>query len=814
MSEQTITINSGFFDSVNGDRLYSADQMNMPYKRIVSDGVFATNSGTASDDFQVVSASDGMKIHVKAGEAIVGSKWFKNPITQEITVQANASANPRIDSIILQMNNSLSVRAGRIVYRTGEPALSPSAPDLSTDSDIVELRLANISVPVGLGYVTNAYITDLRGSASCPWVTGLIRQVDTSTLWNQYQAAYAAQFQKYTNDFDAYINIQREAWQEFISGLTEDLTVATNIAVLTDTYTASATVSSIPIGITGWNPTTDVLQVFINGVYADPADRYHLSNNNQNIILEEAIAAGSVVQIVCFKSLVTGEVDTILTMITALQEAIGSPLVASTVAQMTDHDKVYVYTGSETGYTAGNWYYWNGTAWTSGGVYNSTAVQTDTTLTQSGMAADAKAVGDRFDSFGLSSDIKTSLLQLASKVAYIDDGGEDYYQDLYDALYWNTWSVSNVLSHCVSSNRSDSVTKGSAYSATISASSGYTLTGATVSIIMDGVDITSTAYNNGSISIASVTGNLVITVTAEAKTLDSISAVYNQSGTVYDTDTLDSLKTDLVVTATYSDTSTATVPSTDYTLIGTLTVGTSTITVSYGGKTTTFTVTVSGLLPSGYNEYDYIAHNNDTGSAQAVDKMIKLAEYSNMNRIGIEFPVVSTRVQAGLAIIGARTSSGATTSFAFYSSNALTDGSFGYHLHGVDSALKPPFGINTIHNVKYVAATSSPTVLTVDGTDYNVNWNNDSTINAKFTLFSNPTSATSPNRISADIQLGRIIITNLNGEVISDYVPCMRTSDNQLGMYERINGVFYTTPTAGYATYGDASCEYSVGNWA
>lgn len=75
-------------------------------------------------------------------------------------------------------------------------------------------------------------------------------------------------------------------------------------------------------------------------------------------------------------------------------EAYGSPLVASTVAGMTDQSRVYVYTGSETGYTAGNWYYWNGSAWTSGGVYNAVAVNTDTTLSVAGMAADAKATGD------------------------------------------------------------------------------------------------------------------------------------------------------------------------------------------------------------------------------------------------------------------------------------------------------------------------------------------------------------------------------------------------------------------------------------
>ena len=73
--------------------------------------------------------------------------------------------------------------------------------------------------------------------------------------------------------------------------------------------------------------------------------------------------------------------------------------------------------------------------------------------------------------------------------------------------------------------------------------------------------------------------------------LASITAVYTQSGTVYDTDTLDSLKADLVVTAHYTDSSSE--PVSAYTLSGSLTTGTSTITVSYSGKTTTFTVTVT-----------------------------------------------------------------------------------------------------------------------------------------------------------------------------------------------------------------------------
>ena len=83
----------------------------------------------------------------------------------------------------------------------------------------------------------------------------------------------------------------------------------------------------------------------------------------------------------------------------AVQEAkirYGSPLKAETVAQMTDPNRVYVYTGSEDGYTAGNWYYYDATQtppWVSGGTYNAASVNTDSTLSVSGMPADAAAAG-------------------------------------------------------------------------------------------------------------------------------------------------------------------------------------------------------------------------------------------------------------------------------------------------------------------------------------------------------------------------------------------------------------------------------------
>lgn len=75
-------------------------------------------------------------------------------------------------------------------------------------------------------------------------------------------------------------------------------------------------------------------------------------------------------------------------------------------------------------------------------------------------------------------------------------------------------SITNSLSHVSNSNAAVSVEDGAAYTATLTADSGYTM--GNVVIKMSGTDITSTAYtaSTGAISIAKVTGDVTITAVA------------------------------------------------------------------------------------------------------------------------------------------------------------------------------------------------------------------------------------------------------------------------------------------------------------
>lgn len=238
--------------------------------------------------------------------------------------------------------------------------------------------------------------------------------------------------------------------------------------------------------------------------------------------------------------------------------ALGSPSTAATAAAMTDTSKIYVYTGSESGYTSGNWYYYNGSSWVSGGVYNSAAVETDTSLSVSGAPADAKVTGDAINN-----------------IVYVGTEASDSHTQVLVSP--NSQEIELVTHTEFDSEISDLKSQ-------IESGAGFDVTAKTALLDL----LAKATYGDTSWQTSY---NILHDALFPPASLVSISAVYTQSGTVYETTALDDLKNDLVVTAHYDDSTEAEVS--DYTLSGTLTYGTSTVTVTYGEQTTTFDVTVS-----------------------------------------------------------------------------------------------------------------------------------------------------------------------------------------------------------------------------
>lgn len=188
---------------------------------------------------------------------------------------------------------------------------------------------------------------------------------------------------------------------------------------------------------------------------------------------------------------------------------------------------------------------------------------------------------------GLTQAEKNYILALFEKATYSESDASTAFNALKQM--WIGYSVEWAGSGYSKGNHEESVRAGGSFTSTVTANTGFTLTSVTVEM---GGNTVQGAWNEGTVTIPNVTGNIIITVTTSQISVSSISAVYTQSGDVYSSTILDDLKPDLVVTATFMDSTTGVINPADYTLSGTLTQGTSTITVSYGGKSTTFDVEV------------------------------------------------------------------------------------------------------------------------------------------------------------------------------------------------------------------------------
>lgn len=184
----------GFFDAAYDsstdtyDRTYSAEQMSLYFKGLVSDGVIA-NVGS----MLAVSPRSGMSVQVGTGRMFIDSRWLQNDAAYNVTIQAAHATLNRKDIIVARLD--YSGRAIGIIAKTGTAAASPAAPGIVRNSEYFEMELAEIYVSAGATAITAANITDKRADTSvCGYVTGLVDQIDTTDMWAQLQADFETWF--------------------------------------------------------------------------------------------------------------------------------------------------------------------------------------------------------------------------------------------------------------------------------------------------------------------------------------------------------------------------------------------------------------------------------------------------------------------------------------------------------------------------------------------------------------------------------------------------------------------------------------------
>lgn len=280
-----MAITYGFFNSLNGDRTYDADQMSEYFDGLVSNGVYESVGG----GLQVLAVSEGMAVNVSTGRALINCKWINNSAVLTLDITAAHAILNRWTAVIVRLD--IINRLMTITTKDGTPAADPVKPSMQSDASMIEMCLAYIYVAADSGSISQADITDMRGTNLCGWVTGLIEQVDTATLFLQWQTA-----------FDNYYTEMTSAFNDWFSTLTDELQVNTFIQKFSKNVVLATGVSNvIPLNMVGYTyDGSDIINVYVNGLYDNS---YTLNTSGQTVtITVGATAEGTEVDIVILKT--------------------------------------------------------------------------------------------------------------------------------------------------------------------------------------------------------------------------------------------------------------------------------------------------------------------------------------------------------------------------------------------------------------------------------------------------------------------------------------------------------------------------------
>ena len=255
-----MSITSGFFNSIDGDRLYNADQMSTYFKGLIGQGVFNSVGGA----LQVI-ASDDFSVDVKTGRAIIGDvlKWMENDAVYNLTITPAHVTLNRYTAVVIQCD--LNDRDITITTKDGSYATNPTKPAINDVAGIKELCLAYIYVKAGATTITQSVIQDTRSNSSvCGWVTGLIDQIDTEDLFDQWTTAY----EENITEMEGWEVEQKTAFEAWMETLTSQLTVGAYINQYEKTVTLSSEDSrTIPLDMVGYSQSdNDKYFVYLNGL--------------------------------------------------------------------------------------------------------------------------------------------------------------------------------------------------------------------------------------------------------------------------------------------------------------------------------------------------------------------------------------------------------------------------------------------------------------------------------------------------------------------------------------------------------------------
>ena len=201
-----MAVSYGFYNSVNGDRKYNAEEFGSIFDGVIRDGIYMS----IGDRFAVKAAATGDAITVGTGRAWFNKTWTLNDSILTIPVLASDVLFDRLDIVVLEINTSNAVRANSIKILQGVAATQPQEPVLTNTNEVHQYPLAVLSRKSNINTIEQADISNRVGSDKTPFVTSILESVSVEELLVQWESQWDVWFTtkttNYQNEFNAWRN--------------------------------------------------------------------------------------------------------------------------------------------------------------------------------------------------------------------------------------------------------------------------------------------------------------------------------------------------------------------------------------------------------------------------------------------------------------------------------------------------------------------------------------------------------------------------------------------------------------------------------
>ena len=204
-----MSVTSGFFNSLSGDRKYDAIQISSMFDGLITDGIY---NGFLESFMVTASSPASMVVTVGEGRCWFNHTWTLNDAPLPLTLDVGDVVLNRIDTIVIDVDSTDTVRACTIKVIKGTPSSQAVRPTLENTETHHQYPLCDISVPAGATTITQSNITNRRGTSDCPFVATLMKSVDVDDLLIQWESQWNDWMTDRADAMDTWTAEQQEAF--------------------------------------------------------------------------------------------------------------------------------------------------------------------------------------------------------------------------------------------------------------------------------------------------------------------------------------------------------------------------------------------------------------------------------------------------------------------------------------------------------------------------------------------------------------------------------------------------------------------------